>query len=143
MANLSSPLTQKEGAGWRFQEPWQGVTPHQGWVNVGIGGDTAAFAVESVRRWWQRLGKSRYPATKRLHLTADSGGSNGARVRLWKRELQKLANETGLEVTVTHLPPGTSKWNKIEHRLFSFIPRLCEKPKIPLCETAGRIEIGE
>ena len=90
-------------------------------MNVGIDGDTAAFAVESIRRWWQRLGKARYPAAKRLHLTADSGGSNGARVRLWKWELQKLANETGLEITVTHLPPGTSKWNKIEHRLFSFI----------------------
>ena len=97
------------------------IAANQGWVNVGIDGDTAAFAVESIRRWWQRLGQARYPATKRLHITADSGGSNGARVRLWKRELQKLANETGLEITVTHLPPGTSKWNKIEHRLFSFI----------------------
>jgi hypothetical protein len=97
------------------------IAANQGWVNVGIDGDTAAFAVESIRRWWQRLGKARYPATKRLHLTADSGGSNGARVRLWKWELQKLANETGLEITITHLPPGTSKWNKIEHRLFSFI----------------------
>lgn len=97
------------------------IAANQGWVNVGIDGDTAAFAVESIRRWWQRLGKSRYPKTRRLHITADSGGSNGARVRLWKRELQKLANETGLEITVTHLPPGTSKWNKIEHRLFSFI----------------------
>jgi len=97
------------------------IAANQGWVNVGIDGDTAAFAVESIRRWWQRLGKARYPAAKRLHLTADSGGSNGARVRLWKWELQKLANETGLEITVTHLPPGTSKWNKIEHRLFSFI----------------------
>jgi len=97
------------------------IAANEGWVNVGIDGDTAAFAVESIRRWWQRLGKSRYPATGRLHITADSGGSNGARVRLWKRELQKLANETGLEITVTHLPPGTSKWNKIEHRLFSFI----------------------
>ena len=97
------------------------IAANQGWVNVGIDGDTAAFAVESIHRWWQRLGKARYPAAKRLHLTADSGGSNGARVRLWKWELQKLANETGLEITVTHLPPGTSKWNKIEHRLFSFI----------------------
>lgn len=99
------------------------IAANQGWVNVGIDGDTAAFAVESIRRWWRRLGKMRYPAAKRLHLTADSGGSNGARVRLWKRELQKLANETGLEITVTHLPPGTSKWNKIEHRLFSFISK--------------------
>ena len=97
------------------------IAANQGWVNVGVDGDTAAFAVESIRRWWFRLGKSRYPEAKRLHITADSGGSNGARVRLWKVELQKLANETGLEITVTHLPPGTSKWNKIEHRLFAFI----------------------
>lgn len=97
------------------------IAANQGWVNVGIDADTAAFAVESIRRWWRRLGNARYPATKRLHLNADSGGSNGARVRLWKWELQKLANEIGLEITVTHLPPGTSKWNKIEHRLFSFI----------------------
>lgn len=97
------------------------IAANQGWVNVGVDADTAAFAVESIRRWWRRLGKARYGAVKRLHLTADSGGSNGARVRLWKWELQKLANETGLEITVTHLPPGTSKWNKIEHRLFSFI----------------------
>jgi hypothetical protein len=97
------------------------IAANQGWVNVGIDGDTAAFAVESIRRWWRRLGQARYGAAKRLHLTADSGGSNGARVRLWKWELQKLANETGLDITVTHLPPGTSKWNKIEHRLFSFI----------------------
>ena len=97
------------------------IAANKGWVNVGIDGDTAAFAVESIRRWWFRLGRSRYPTAKSLHITADSGGSNGARVRLWKVELQKLANETGLEITVTHLPPGTSKWNKIEHRLFAFI----------------------
>lgn len=99
------------------------IAANQGWVNVGIDGDTAAFAVESIRRWWFRIGKSRYPTSNRLHITADSGGSNGARVRLWKVELQKLANETGLEITVTHLPPGTSKWNKIEHRLFAFISK--------------------
>jgi len=97
------------------------IAANRGWVNVGVDGDTAAFAVESIRRWWLRLGKSRYPTAKRLHITADSGGSNGARVRLWKVELQKLANETAFEITVTHLPPGTSKWNKIEHRLFAFI----------------------
>src|SRR5229473_2536040 len=93
-----------------------------GWVNVGIDHDTAAFAVESIRRWWDRLGKKRYAnKAKRLLITADCGGSNGARVRLWKVELQKLANETGLAITVTHHPPGTSKWNRIEHRMFSFI----------------------
>jgi hypothetical protein len=92
-----------------------------GWVNLGISHDTAAFAVESIRRWWHRLGQQRYPQARRLLITADCGGSNGARVRLWKLELQKLARELGLEISVCHLPPGTSKWNKIEHRLFSFI----------------------
>ena len=97
------------------------IAANQGWVNVGIDADTAAFAVESLRRWWDRLGRARYPEARRLVITADGGGSNGARVRLWKRELQRFANETGLAVTVTHLPPGTSKWNKIEHRLFAYI----------------------
>ncbi len=92
-----------------------------GWVNLGISHDTAAFAAESIRRWWQRLGAVRYPQARRLLITADCGGSNGARLRLWKVELQKLARELGLEISVCHLPPGTSKWNKIEHRLFSFI----------------------
>ena len=92
-----------------------------GWVSVGVDADTAAFAVESIRRWWYRLGQARYPEAKRLVITADCGGSNGARVRLWKRELQRFANETGLAVTVAHLPPGTSKWNRIAHRLFAFI----------------------
>lgn len=92
-----------------------------GWVSVGVDHDTAAFAVESIRRWWRRMGCPSYPKARRLLITADSGGSNGARVRLWKWELQKLADETGLEISVCHLPPGTSKWNKIEHRLFSFI----------------------
>jgi len=92
-----------------------------GWVNVGIDHDTAAFAVESIRRWWYSMGKPVYSEAKHLLVTADSGGSNGYRVRLWKLELQKLANETGLSISVCHLPPGTSKWNKIEHRLFSFI----------------------
>lgn len=97
------------------------IAANHGWVNVGIDADTAEFAVESLRRWWDRFGRLRYPAATRLVITADCGGSNGNRVRLWKRELQRFADETGLAVVVTHLPPGTSKWNKIEHRLFSFI----------------------
>jgi hypothetical protein len=92
-----------------------------GWVSVGVDHDTAEFAVESIRRWWRWMGRRSYPTAKRLLITADSGGSNGARVRLWKWELQQLADETGLEIAVCHFPPGTSKWNKIEHRLFSFI----------------------
>jgi hypothetical protein len=94
---------------------------NSGWVNVGIDHDTAEFAVASIRRWWQGAGHTRYPAATRLLITADGGGSNGSRVRLWKWELQRLADETGLTISVCHLPPGTSKWNKIEHRLFSFI----------------------
>ncbi len=97
------------------------ITWNWGWVNVGIDHDTAAFAVESIRRWWQLMGEERYSEAKQLLITADSGGSNGYRRKLWKLELQKLANETGLSISVSHLPPGTSKWNKIEHRLFSFI----------------------
>jgi transposase len=92
-----------------------------GWVNVGTDHDTAAFAVESIRRWWYSMGLPLYPSAEQILITADSGGSNGSRVRLWKHELQKLADETGLEISVSHLPPGTSKWNKIEHRLFSYI----------------------
>ncbi|MGH9829307.1 MAG: ISAzo13 family transposase, partial [Blastocatellia bacterium] len=92
-----------------------------GWVNVGVDHDTAEFAVESIRRWWKSMGRETYPRAGRLLITADSGGSNGARLRLWKVELQKLADETGLRIAVCHFPPGTSKWNKIEHRLFSFI----------------------
>jgi transposase len=92
-----------------------------GWVNVGIDHDTAEFAVESIRRWWHEVGQHQYPQAKRLLLTADGGGSNGSRVRLWKWELQRLADETGLQMTVSHFPPGTSKWNKIEHRLFAWI----------------------
>jgi hypothetical protein len=97
------------------------IAANHGWVSVGIDADTGAFAVESIRRWWQKLGHARYPKATCLTITADCGGSNGARVKLWKRELQRFANETGLAITVTHLPPGTSKWNKIEHRLFAFI----------------------
>jgi Rhodopirellula transposase DDE domain len=97
------------------------IAANHGWVSVGIDADTAAFAVESIRRWWDKLGRPRYPHATCLTITADCGGSNGVQVKLWKRELQRFANETGLKVTVAHLPPGTSKWNKIEHRLFAFI----------------------
>jgi len=92
-----------------------------GWVNVGIDHNTAAFAVQSLRSWWNEMGQQQYPQATRLLISADSGGSNGSRVRLWKWELQQLADETGLSITVCHLPPGTSKWNKIEHRLFAWI----------------------
>jgi hypothetical protein len=97
------------------------VAQNAGWVSVGIDHDTAAFAVESIRRWWTTMGAPVYANATMLLITADGGGSNGYRVRLWKLELQRLADDTGLELTVCHLPPGTSKWNKIEHRLFSFI----------------------
>mgnify|MGYP000213684395 CR=1 FL=1 len=94
---------------------------NEGWVSVGIDHDTASFAVHTIRRWWNRMGRQAYPDTKALLITADAGGSNGSRVRLWKWELQQFANRTGLAITVCHFPPGTSKWNKIEHRLFSHI----------------------
>jgi transposase len=94
-----------------------------GWVSVGTDHDTSAFAVESIRRWWNMMGRETYPDARQLLITADSGGSNGSRVRLWKLELQKLADESGLEISVCHFPPGTSKWNRIEHRLFSFITK--------------------
>jgi hypothetical protein len=97
------------------------VFRNEGWVNVGIDHDTASFAVESIRRWWNMMGCKSYPEAKKLMITADCGGSNGYRVRLWKTELQKLADEIGLDISVCHFPPGTSKWNKIEHRLFSHI----------------------
>jgi hypothetical protein len=97
------------------------IAQNEGWVSVGVDHDTASFAVESIRRWWRSMGRDLYPQATRLLITADAGGSNGYRVRLWKLELQKLADETGLEMAVCHLPPGTSKWNKIEHRLFSAI----------------------
>ena len=95
------------------------LAANAGWVSVGMNHDTAAFAVNAIRRWWQEIGRVRYPEAKCLTITADGGGSNGSRVKLWKRELQTLANELGIKITVHHLPPGTSKWNKIEHRLFS------------------------
>ena len=97
------------------------LAANAGWVNVGTDHDTAAFAVESIRRWWNGAGRNDYPQASRLLITADAGGSNGYRTRAWKTELAALAAGTGLEITVCHLPPGTSKWNKIEHRLFSHI----------------------
>jgi hypothetical protein len=97
------------------------LAANAGWVSVGMNHDTSAFAVQTIRRWWHDVGGKRYPGAKRLTITCDGGGSNGSGVRLWKLELQKLANELGIEITVHHLPPGTSKWDKIEHRLFSFI----------------------
>jgi transposase len=97
------------------------IAGNEGLVNVGISHDTASFAVSSIRNWWEQMGKERYPQARQIFINADGGGSNGSKNRLWKLELQKLANETGLEIRVSHFPPGTSKWNKIEHRLFSFI----------------------
>jgi hypothetical protein len=97
------------------------VSANAGFVNVGISADTGEFSVASIRRWWHEIGGPRYPAAKQLLINADCGGSNGTRLRLWKRELQALADELGIEVSVCHVPPGTSKWNRIEHRLFSFI----------------------
>jgi transposase len=99
------------------------LAANTGWVSVGIDHDTASFAVETIRRWWHAMGEERYPGANRLLITADGGGSNGSRLRLWKLELQQLADETGLTIAVSHFPPGTSKWNKIEHRLFSFISK--------------------
>ena len=97
------------------------IAANTGWINLGINHDTATFAVESIRRWWYELGAPRYPAASKLLINADCGGSNGVRVRLWKRELQVLADELGIAITVCHLPPGTSKWNRVEHKLFAFI----------------------
>ena len=97
------------------------VGANTGWVNVGTDADTGMFAVESIRRWWSTIGRLAYPDADRLLITADGGGSNGSRLRLWKTQLAELATETGLDITVCHLPPGTSKWNKIEHRMFSAI----------------------
>jgi hypothetical protein len=99
------------------------LAQNKGWVNVGISSDTAEFAVNTIRSWWQQMGKETYPNATKLMITADSGGSNSSTGRLWKRELQTFANESGLEINVCHYPPGTSKWNKIEHRLFSFITK--------------------
>lgn len=93
----------------------------EGWVSVGVDHDTAAFAVASIQSWWEHLGSTRFPSATTLTITADCGGSNGNRTRLWKTELQRLADDTGLNIRVCHLPPATSKWNRTEHRLFSFI----------------------
>ena len=97
------------------------IGKNKGWISVGISGDTAAFAVNTIRSWWYQMGVSSYKQTKKILITADCGGSNGNKVRLWKVELQKLANELNKEIYVSHFPPGTSKWNKIEHRMFSYI----------------------
>ena len=97
------------------------ITNNKGWVSVGIDKDTSEFAVQSIRNWWYKMGQSLYGAPAKLLITADGGGSNGSRTRLWKKELQDLANELNMEISVCHFPPGTSKWNKIEHRLFSYI----------------------
>jgi hypothetical protein len=113
-----------------FQDPVLGkaipygvydILNNQGWVSIGIDHDTAAFAVNTIHRWWKRMGRRRFSQARELLVTADSGGSNSARCRLWKVALQELADDTGLRITIGHLPPGTSKWNKIEHRMFSFI----------------------
>ena len=97
------------------------LTANQGWVSVGIDHDTAEFAVQSIKRWWLEMGEPLYKRAKRLLITADCGGSNGNRVRLWRLQLQRLADDIGLAVQVCHFPPGTSKWNKIEHRMFCHI----------------------
>jgi hypothetical protein len=97
------------------------IRDNKGWVNVGMSADTAEFAVQSIRYWWRRMGRGRYPKARELLICADSGGSNGYRCHLWKFELQKLADQEKLKISVSHFPPGTSKWNKIEHKLFSFI----------------------
>jgi len=99
------------------------IAKNEGWVSVGISKDTAEFAVNSIRTWWQQMGKEKYPLANKLLVTADGGGSNSSRSRLWKKELQTLSTELGLEVHVCHFPPGTSKWNKIEHRMFSYITK--------------------
>ena len=99
------------------------IGKNKGWVSVGISGDTAEFAVNTIRTWWYKMGSPMYPKSTGLLITADCGGSNGYRVRLWKLELQKLANELGMQIHIRHFPPGTSKWNKIEHRLFSYISK--------------------
>jgi hypothetical protein len=101
------------------------ILSNQGWVSVGIDHDTAEFAANSIRRWWMEMGRRRFPKARRLLITADGGGSNSSRSRLWKVSLQKLADDIGLELKVCHFPPGTSKWNKVEHRLFSFITQNC------------------
>jgi transposase len=99
------------------------ISRNEGFVNLGISHDTAEFAVESILRWWQTLGKNTYPKASKLYINSDNGGSNGSKVKLWKKQLQELANITGLEIHVSHFPPGTSKWNKIEHKMFCYISK--------------------
>jgi len=122
----------REVDGHDFPDPRKGkavpygvydLSHNEAWVSVGVSSDTAEFAVETIRAWWKRLGRRRHPTARRLLITADSGGSNSSRNRLWKVELQGFSNETGLEIEVCHFPPGTSKWNKIEHRLFCHVTR--------------------
>ena len=112
---------------------------NKGWVSVGISSDTAEFAVNSIRRWWLEMGQGTYEGATALYINADGGGSNGARNRLWKRELQKLANELNIDIHVSHFPPGTSKWNKIEHRMFSFISKNWRGK--PLIDTATIVNL--
>jgi hypothetical protein len=99
------------------------IQKNTGWINVGISSDTASFAVSTIRDWWENEGRVLYPSSTRLYINADGGGSNGSRNHLWKKELQQLSNDSGLNIYVSHFPPGTSKWNKIEHRLFSYISK--------------------
>lgn len=115
------------------------ITKNNGWVSVGISSDTAQFAVNSIRSWWQEMGQDSYPKAKELYINADGGGSNGSRVRLWKIELQKLANELGKIIHISHFPPGTSKWNKIEHKMFCFISKNWRGR--PLIDTATIINL--
>ena len=99
------------------------IQNNRGWVNVGISSDTAAFAVSTIRDWWEQEGSILYPSSNRLYINADGGGSNGSKNHLWKSELQQFSNDSGLSIHVSHFPPGTSKWNKIEHRLFAYISK--------------------
>ena len=115
------------------------LTKNKGWVSVGISSDTAAFAVNSIRSWWNEMGMEAYPEAESIYINADGGGSNGSRVRLWKIELQKLANEIGKVIEVSHFPPGTSKWNKIEHKMFCFIAKNWRG--VPLVDTATIINL--
>ena len=111
------------------------IGSNSGWVTLGITKDTSEFAVNSLRLWWQKVGRERYPNATRLMITADGGGSNSSRCGLWKTELQKLATETGIAITVCHFPPGTSKWNKIEHRMFCHIAQNWRGRPLTSCMT--------
>lgn len=115
------------------------LSKNAGWVSVGISHDTAEFAVNSIRHWWQEMGVESYANAPALYITADGGGSNGSRVRLWKTELQRFANELGKEIHVSHFPPGTSKWNKIEHKMFCFISKNWRGK--PLIDTATIVQL--